>query len=663
MNEGKKRRQHMKRKKWLFCLAGFVAIAVFLAFAPAVRAQNVTDAQIASAIKGGQKYLYDNFHDNGDGTGYFGTSGYTLASTASAVSALLETGTYSDPAYKAIIDKAIAYIKSGTNNFIKPDGSIYESNVTYETGIALTALALYGQATSQDAAYRTIVQNAINFLIGCQNTDEAYNTFGGWGYDGSYKTGSWADMSNTQFAVMGLFYGSRYLGLAIKGQVWATNLLKFVKACQMPDGSINYMPVGSGYNYVSKQTGGGLWCLAMIDEAALGAGTVAQKAIDWYNTNYNASVSDGTFVNGWEDSYYGNFAWAKALTAVVGTANKVGDHNWVQDLKNHFWNRISTAKPPVPQTNPVTPCGWENSGSGDYQTVVMNAAWVVTSLSFADPSTESTQKLIPERPDTDTPPANQGLVTLESSGGVTISKAERGLINQAKKATEVILPIGSVNFTLNNIKPAGGKAVLKIIPPAGALDPNNPDGFINKDGTIKKGLSWFKIASGNWKGMASVPIKLVPEGGPYKAIEVTLTDGGPEDADGVANGKIVDPGAPGAGAGAGGDTVSAGGSGGCFIATAAYGSYMADDVMTLRDFRDRHLLTNAVGRAFVAFYYTVSPPLADFIAKHDVLRALTRLSLMPVVAGVKHPGAALLLFGGFLMAGAGVIIHRRRKEN
>jgi len=190
MNEGKKRRQHMKRKKWLFCLAGFVVIAVFLAFAPAVRAQNVTDAQIASAIKGGQKYLYDNFHDNGDGTGYFGTSGYTLASTASAVSALLETGTYSDPAYKAIIDKAIAYIKSGTNNFIKPDGSIYESNVTYETGIALTALALYGQATSQDAAYRTIVQNAINFLIGCQNTDEAYNTFGGWGYDGSYKTGS-----------------------------------------------------------------------------------------------------------------------------------------------------------------------------------------------------------------------------------------------------------------------------------------------------------------------------------------------------------------------------------------------------------------------------------------------------------------------------------------
>jgi len=64
----------------------------------------------------------------------------------------------------------------------------------------------------------------------------------------------------------------------------------------------------------------------------------------------------------------------------------------------------------------------------------------------------------------------------------------------------------------------------------------------------------------------------------------------------------------------------------------------------------------------VAFYYTVSPPLADFIAKHDVLRALTRLSLMPVVAGVKHPGAAMLLFG-FLMAGAGVIIYRRRKEN
>ena len=72
-----------------------------------------------------------------------------------------------------------------------------------------------------------------------------------------------------------------------------------------------------------------------------------------------------------------------------------------------------------------------------------------------------------------------------------------------------------------------------------------------------------------------------------------------------------------------------GGGGGCFIATAAYGSYMADDVMVLRKFRDEYLLANSAGRAFVKFYYTYSPPIADYRAQQDGLRALTRATLAP----------------------------------
>lgn len=88
---------------------------------------------------------------------------------------------------------------------------------------------------------------------------------------------------------------------------------------------------------------------------------------------------------------------------------------------------------------------------------------------------------------------------------------------------------------------------------------------------------------------------------------------------------------------------SGGGGGGCFIATAAYGSYLAPEVLTLREFRDRYLLTNRPGQAFVAWYYRVSPPVAAFIAEHESLKDAVRWGLTPVVYAVKLPLAALLL--------------------
>jgi len=81
-----------------------------------------------------------------------------------------------------------------------------------------------------------------------------------------------------------------------------------------------------------------------------------------------------------------------------------------------------------------------------------------------------------------------------------------------------------------------------------------------------------------------------------------------------------------------GVTTSAGGGGGCFIATAAFGSILEPQVKTLRQFRDRFLLTNALGRAFVGLYYRLSPPIADFIADRDWLRATVRLLLLPFIA-------------------------------
>ena len=70
---------------------------------------------------------------------------------------------------------------------------------------------------------------------------------------------------------------------------------------------------------------------------------------------------------------------------------------------------------------------------------------------------------------------------------------------------------------------------------------------------------------------------------------------------------------------------------GCFIATAAYGTPMAQEIQVLRAFRDEYLLTNPVGKAMVEIYYSISPPIADVIAEHPSLKPTVRAILAPAV--------------------------------
>ncbi|MFC2052645.1 kelch repeat-containing protein, partial [Chloroflexota bacterium] len=75
---------------------------------------------------------------------------------------------------------------------------------------------------------------------------------------------------------------------------------------------------------------------------------------------------------------------------------------------------------------------------------------------------------------------------------------------------------------------------------------------------------------------------------------------------------------------------------GCFIATAAYGTGTAEKIKILREFRDEVLLTNNLSAEFVACYYRFSPPIAEFISQHDVLRTIVREGIVdPVVATLK----------------------------
>ena len=75
------------------------------------------------------------------------------------------------------------------------------------------------------------------------------------------------------------------------------------------------------------------------------------------------------------------------------------------------------------------------------------------------------------------------------------------------------------------------------------------------------------------------------------------------------------------------------GGGGCFIATAAYGSPLEARVQLLKTFRDKVLLNLPFGSDFVSFYYEVSPPIAERIAKSEVLKFLVRILLLPLMIG------------------------------
>lgn len=74
----------------------------------------------------------------------------------------------------------------------------------------------------------------------------------------------------------------------------------------------------------------------------------------------------------------------------------------------------------------------------------------------------------------------------------------------------------------------------------------------------------------------------------------------------------------------------------CFIATAAYGSPLAPEVVVLSRFRDERLLTNRFGTYLVTCYYRASPRLAATIARVPLARCATRaLFLRPVLSTIK----------------------------
>ena len=79
-------------------------------------------------------------------------------------------------------------------------------------------------------------------------------------------------------------------------------------------------------------------------------------------------------------------------------------------------------------------------------------------------------------------------------------------------------------------------------------------------------------------------------------------------------------------------------SGGCYVATAVYGSYDCPEVWTLRRYRDNALASTWCGRAFISTYYAISPTLVKWFGHTEWFKNMWRGTLDRMVENLQSKG-------------------------
>ena len=124
-------------------------------------------------------------------------------------------------------------------------------------------------------------------------------------------------------------------------------------------------------------------------------------------------------------------------------------------------------------------------------------------------------------------------------------------------------------------------------------------------------------------------------------------------------------------------------SGGCLIATAAFGSELAPQVQLLREIRDNTVLQTKSGSVFMTgfnqFYYSFSPAVADYERENTTFKEAVKLTLTPLLTSLTllqyadidseseilgyGIGIILLNIGMYFVAPAVLITNIRKRVN
>jgi hypothetical protein len=89
---------------------------------------------------------------------------------------------------------------------------------------------------------------------------------------------------------------------------------------------------------------------------------------------------------------------------------------------------------------------------------------------------------------------------------------------------------------------------------------------------------------------------------------------------------------------------------------------LAEDALVLKQFCDRHLTTNRIGRSIIRVCEWISPPLADLYQRSDTFRVTAKWILASLAFILKHPLRFAAVVTITTVAGLGIMFYRRSKR-